>query len=212
MEPSKTGLRCLASGSWGWIPPPGSAPPRGPAQGAREALGTEPWGRPTGKPSLRPHGNPRPTLELVVLPLAGWNPAPPPPPTAHSTQRGQWLWPVFRKAEVSSASCPSIWTTASPEWPGVQDALGLAEAPSPWAAQLRTRCGWGFWAQSQCLALSRNGNRQDSGIGQCSRAEAAEGDSACAGLSLSGHRNNNSHYTHNDDSQHLLPGMCQALF
>lgn len=121
----------------------------------------------------------RSTLELVVL-IPILDPGP-----LLTALRGDR--PVLRKAEVSSASCPGIRTPASQESSGVQDALEMAEAPWPWMAQLCAHCGWGFWAQSQYLALSRNGNRQDTGIRPCSRAEATQDDSACVGLSLSLH-------------------------
>ena len=92
---------------------------------------------------------------------------------------------VCRKAEVSSASRPGIWTPATLEYPGVRDALTLAEAPLPWAARLCSHRGWGFRARSQHWAWGRHGHTRDTGIRRCSRAEAAEDDPACAGLSLS---------------------------
>lgn len=44
---------------------------------------------------------------------------------------------------------------------------------------------WGFRARSQHWAWGRHGHTRDTGIRRCSRAEAAEDDPACAGLSLS---------------------------
>lgn len=124
------------------VPQPSRSPPTAPTQQAREGHAAR--------------GTPRPTLKLAVPPQAGWKH---PQPSYPGTQREWRLWPVFRKAEVSSASCPRIWTPASLESPGVRDDLGMAEALCARAAPLCAHCGWGFWAQSQRLALSKYGNR-----------------------------------------------------
>lgn len=89
------------------------------SKGRGGSVQVEPWGEAR-----------RPALELEVLPGAGWRGAwllPPPP----GLRGAAALALVFRRAEVSSASCPGIWTPALLGHPGVPDALGLAEALLP---------------------------------------------------------------------------------
>lgn len=162
-------------GRGGGCPRPRSVPPTAQAGQAQDALGTEPRGtlcRHRGSEARAGAGGP-----------AGWSPGPSQHPR-HS-EGTVALAAVCRKAEVSSASRPGIWTPATLEYPGVRDALTLAEAPLPWAARLCSLRGWGLRARSQPWAWGRHGHTRDTGIRRCSRAEAAEDDPACTGLSLS---------------------------
>lgn len=141
MEPFHTDLRCLASG--------------GPRQSPNsevfhpQLLLQRPgrlWPRTLGRAGLvsshpgHPAMTPRPAPGLVVQPQAGQNPGP-----SHCPEHSEGtvaLASVFRKAEVSPAFCPSIWTPASQEYSGVRDVMGKEEAHLPWAAQLHAHCGW----------------------------------------------------------------------
>lgn len=112
-------------------------------------------------------GPPRPRDSEVrsgagLPPQAGWLRARPlPPPAALGGDGGLGL--RFQEGRGQLSLLPGIWTLAILGHPGVRDALGLAEAPWPQAAQLCAPCGWGFWARRQHLAWCRKGNRRDAG-------------------------------------------------
>lgn len=106
-------------------------------------------------------------------------------PSSPGTQREWRLLACFQEGRGQLRSASYVDTSQPGIIPGVRDDLGMAEALCARAAPLCAHCGWGFWAQSNAW-LCPNGNRPRTlGFWRCSRAEATEDGSICAGLSLS---------------------------